>query len=130
MGSALEKIDPNPDSDPDPGYFFKIYWIYKKKILNFFLIFLLIFMLKIDEAFRNQEIFMISLISIVHFAFESKSFFAVLSWYFVLDPDIQKARIRILNTDWHNGSQWLLYLMIQRVGWFDGFFDGWLSCYS
>ena len=54
--------------DPDPGYFFKIYLIFctKKKILNFYVVFFsLIFMLKLDEPFRNQGIFKISLFSIV-----------------------------------------------------------------
>jgi len=41
-----KKIDP----DPDPGHFFKIYFIFS-----------LIFILKLDEPFRNEEILIISL---------------------------------------------------------------------
>ena len=47
-GSALKKMD------PDPGHFF-----------IFCLIFFAYFFLKLDEPFRNQETFIISLSSIV-----------------------------------------------------------------
>ena len=67
--------DPDPESwiltgnkmnqDPDPGHFFKIYGIFfnkaefsKKKNS-------IIFMLKLDEPFRNQEFFIIFLFLIV-----------------------------------------------------------------
>ena len=48
--------------DPDPGYFFIVFWIILTT-QNFqicCLIFSLIFMLKLDEPFKNQEIFTIS----------------------------------------------------------------------
>ena len=64
-----KKMDPdqNPDPDPDPGYFYKIYWIfYQSDIFKFFVLFFsLIFILILGEPFRNQEIFIISLFSIV-----------------------------------------------------------------
>ena len=51
-----KKMDPDPD--PDPGYFFKIYWIFLTKqyfqLLCF--IFFVMFILKLDEPFRNEEI--------------------------------------------------------------------------
>ena len=52
--SKLEKMD------PDPGNFFNIYWIFfKKQNFQIFLSYLvsLIFMLKLDEPFRNKDIF-------------------------------------------------------------------------
>ena len=56
-----EKMDPDPDSDP--GYFFKIYGIFltKQNFQIFCLIFSLIFMLKLNQPVRNQEIFVIYL---------------------------------------------------------------------
>ena len=48
----------------DPDHFFKIYGIFltKKIIFKFFVLFVsLIFILKLDEPFRNEEIFIISL---------------------------------------------------------------------
>ena len=60
--------------DPDPGNFQKIYWIF---------CFCLIFMLKLDEPFRNQEIFIISLSSIVEiWVFRENYIFAFFGWYF------------------------------------------------
>ena len=49
--------------DPDPGPFYKTYWFFltKQNFQIFCLIFSLIFMLKLDEPFRNQEIFITSL---------------------------------------------------------------------
>ena len=52
------------NQDPDPGHFFKIYGIYFNKA-EFSKKLSIIFMLKLDEPFRNQEIFIISLFSIV-----------------------------------------------------------------
>ena len=47
--------------DPDPGHehLFKIYWIFltKQNRQIIFLLFSLIFMLKLDEPFRDQEFF-------------------------------------------------------------------------
>ena len=47
---------------PDPGHFFKIYWIFltKNNFQLLVLFFSLIFILKLDEPFRNEEIFIIS----------------------------------------------------------------------
>ena len=59
-GSALEKKDP----DPGREHFFEIYWIFLTKQncqIIFFIFFLLIFMLKLDAPFKNQEIFIISI---------------------------------------------------------------------
>ena len=96
------------DPDPDPGYFFKIY--------KFVLFFSLIFMLKLDEPFRNQEIFIISLFLIVQTWVWRVKFLFCSFWliFCPLDPDpwiriflrilIQEAkilriqRIRILST--------------------------------
>ena len=50
-----KKMDP----DPDPDHLFKIYWIFLTK--NNFQIFCFIFILKLDEPFRNKETFVISL---------------------------------------------------------------------
>ena len=49
----------NFDVDPDPGYFFKIYLIVliKKNLQIFFLFFLLIFMLNLDEPFKKNVMF-------------------------------------------------------------------------
>ena len=75
------------DPDPDPCYFFKIYWGFLTKIF-FVLFFSLIFMLKLDEPFRKQEIFIISLFSIVQIWVESKFFFCSFWLIFCpLDPD-------------------------------------------
>ena len=54
-----KKMDP----DSDPGHFFKIYWIFltTKKFKFSVLFFSLILILKLDEPFRNEEIFIISL---------------------------------------------------------------------
>jgi len=51
--------------DPDPGHFFKIYLIFltKNNFQIFFLFSFLIFILKLDEPFRNEEIFIIPLFS-------------------------------------------------------------------
>ena len=58
------------DTDPDPGYFFKILIFFNKtKFSNFLSDF---FMLKLDEPFRNQEIFKSSLCSIVQIWVERK----------------------------------------------------------
>ena len=48
------------DPDPDPGHFIKIYWT-KNNFQIFCLFFSLIFILKLDEPFRNEEIFLIFL---------------------------------------------------------------------
>ena len=48
----------------DPGHFFKIcYFFNKAEFSNFGLFFSLIFMLKLDEPFSYQEIFIIFLFS-------------------------------------------------------------------
>ena len=77
-----KKIDLDPD--PDPGYFFKIYWIFFNKAK--FSIFCLIFMLKLNEPFWNKEIFIIFLFfNSSDLGFESVLFFiffAVFGWYF------------------------------------------------
>ena len=59
-------LDPHwKKMNPDPGYFFKIYWFFlHSKIFKFVLFFLLIFMLNLDEPFRNRKISIISLFSI------------------------------------------------------------------
>ena len=54
-----KKMDPNPD----PGQFFNLYGIFLTKKSNFCFIFSLIFILKLDEPLRNEEIFIISLFS-------------------------------------------------------------------
>ena len=84
------------DPDLDPGYFFKIYWIFltKQNFKIFVLVFSLIFMLKLDEPFRNQEIFIISLFLIVQIWVLRVNFFflAVCGWYFAPwapDPDLK-----------------------------------------
>ena len=63
-GSALENMDPDP--------------FLTKIIFNFYLF--LIFILKLDEPFRNEEIFIISLLfksSDLVFFMNKKGFFAV-----------------------------------------------------
>ena len=47
------------DSVPDPGHFLKIFWniLTKQNFQMVCLIFSLIFMLKFDESFRNQNFF-------------------------------------------------------------------------
>ena len=110
-----KKIDP----DPDPGHFCKIYWNFltKQNFQIFAFIFSFIFILKLDEPFRNEEIFIIF--------FKSsdlgvKKFFFLSFWliFYPLDPDpwiriflrirIQEAkilwiqRIRFLSTDFNS----------------------------
>ena len=72
----------------------------------------IIFILKLDEPFRNEDIFIISLFSKVHLGFMSKKDFFCSFWliFYPLDPDpwiriflriqiwIQAAKIQILNT--------------------------------
>ena len=76
---------------PDPGHelFFKIYWIFLTT-QNGLIIFTLIFMLKLKEQFRDQEIFIISLFSIVHILFlEVNTFFGqFLLIFFPFDLDL------------------------------------------
>ena len=100
----------------DPGYFFKIYWIFLTK--QNFKIFCLIFLLKLGEPFRNQNKFYnLAFFNSSDLGFESKIFCCCSFWliFCPLDPDpririffrirIQKAkilriqRIRILSTD-------------------------------
>ena len=52
------------DPDSDPGHFLKIYWIFLTK--NNFIFFSLIFILKLDGPFRNEEIFIIILVLFPH----------------------------------------------------------------
>ena len=86
--------------DPDPSHF-----------SNFlFYFFSLIFILKLDEPFRNQKIFIISLFKSSDLGFRSKKVLFCIFWLIVypLDPDswiskakilrIQRNRIRILST--------------------------------
>ena len=96
------------DPKLDPGYFFKIYWFFTKQNFQICcLLFSLIFMLKLDEPFRNQEIlqslyFQIFQIWVLRVTF----FVAVFGWYFLPWIRIQEAkilrmriqRIRILST--------------------------------
>ena len=100
-----KKMNPHPD----PGYFFQIYWIFlnKAEFSNFVDFFSLIFMLKLDEPFRNKEIFIISLFfNSSDLGFEIKIFFCSFGWYFApwIWIRIQEAkilriqRIRILST--------------------------------
>ena len=44
--------------DPDPGHFFKIHLVFlTKKLFKFLVLFFSnIFILKLDESFRNEEI--------------------------------------------------------------------------
>ena len=54
-----EKMDPDPDSDPDSGYFFKIYEIFltKQNFQIFFLIFFANFYVKTWSTIQNSENF-------------------------------------------------------------------------
>ena len=77
-----KKIDP----DPDPGHFFKIYWILFNKFFS------LNFILKLDEPFRNEEIFIISLSffsQVQIWGFGVKKIFFCSFWliFYPLDPD-------------------------------------------
>jgi len=58
-------MDQDPNPDPDPGHFNKIYWIFltKNKFEIFVLFFSHIIILKLDKSFRNEEIFIISFFS-------------------------------------------------------------------
>ena len=86
---------------PDPGHelFFKIYWIFLTT-QNGLIIFTLIFMLKLKEQFRDQEIFIISFFNSSYFVFRSKHvFWAVFVDTFPLgsgsvDPHILRIRIQ------------------------------------
>ena len=71
-------MDPDPNPDPDLSSL-KFNVFFKNKIFKIFVLFFsLIFMLKLDEPFRNQEIFEISLFSIVQiWVLRVKFFFAV-----------------------------------------------------
>ena len=91
----------------------------QRRIFQFCLIFSLIFMLKLDERFRNQEIFYnFSFCNSSDLGFESKFFFlAVNGWYFAPWIRIQESkilriqRIRILSTKGNNiffSRNWLL----------------------
>ena len=74
-------MDPDPNTDPDPGYFLSLMNFFNKaKFRNFFVLFFsLIFMLKLDEPFRNQKSFIISLFSIAQtWVLRVKFFFTVL----------------------------------------------------
>ena len=63
--------DPDPNPDTDPGHFFTdlLNYFNKKIIFKFVDIFSLIFILKLDEPFRSEEIFVMSL-----FFFKSSDF--------------------------------------------------------
>ena len=84
-GSALEKMD------PDPGYFYKFTEFFQQsKFLKFFVLFFsLIFMLKLDEPFRNQGIFYnLSLVfKLFNFGFRELT----------VDPHILRIRIQEAN---------------------------------
>ena len=94
-----KKMDP----DPDPGHFFKIYWIFIT--LNNFQNWSVIFILKLDELFRNEENFIISFFSKFQILVlgVKEFFFSVWLIFYPLDPDpwiriflrirIQKAKI-------------------------------------
>ena len=72
----------DPDSNPDPGHFFKIYW--------FFIFFSLVFILKLDETLRNEEIFIISFfLKNSDLGFRSKKVFCCSFWFifYPLYPD-------------------------------------------
>ena len=89
-------LDPHWEKmDPDPGHFVQIYWMILTK-QNFQIIchiFSLIFMLKLYEPLKNQEIFYnLSFFNSSDFGFMSKKFlFAVLGRYYA-------PWIRILST--------------------------------
>ena len=74
--------------DPDSGYFCQIFWLFNRaEFWTFVLFFSLIFMLKLDELFRNQENFII-FFHITDLGFESKDFSCSFwSIFFPLDPD-------------------------------------------
>ena len=62
--------------DPDLGHFFKIYRIFLTKNFQFFCFFSLIFILKLDEPFRNEEFFRIyTFFKKLDLGFRIKSFF-------------------------------------------------------
>ena len=105
-----------PYPNPDSSYFFKIYRFFlTKQNFKIFLIFSLIFLLKFDEPLRNQEIFIISLLSLVQIWVQSKifffQFFVDILWIRIrgsayiadlTDPESQFLRIqrnRILSTE-------------------------------
>ena len=67
-----------------------------------FLFFLLIFMLKLNEPFRNQEIFIMSLFSIVQIWVLRVIFFCSFRLIFFQEAKILRIqRIRILSTDFY-----------------------------
>jgi len=77
--------------DPDPGNFFEIYCIFLTKnylFSNFLFFSLLICILKLDEPFRNGEIFIISFFKNSDLGFKSKKFFFSF-WliFYPLEPD-------------------------------------------
>ena len=78
-------LDPHwKKTDPDPGQFFT-----ELKRKKFVLLFSLIFILKLKEPFRNEEIFITSLFSKVQiWVLEVKIFFCSF-WliFYPLDPD-------------------------------------------
>ena len=63
----------------------------KQNFHSFVLFFSLIFILKLDKPFRNQEIFIISLFSLVKIWGFGVNFFS--SVFFPLDPDPESLRI-------------------------------------
>ena len=78
--------------DPDPSHFFKIYWIVftKNNFQIFVLFFSLIFILILDEPFRNEEIFIISLfLRSSDLGCRCKKVFFCSFWliFYPLDPD-------------------------------------------
>ena len=91
-------LDPHwKKMDSDSGYFFNIYCIFftTQNFQIFCLIFLLIFMLKLNEPFRNQDTFIISLG--LYLGLERKTFvFAVFCWYFSPWIRIQEAKILLI----------------------------------
>ena len=98
------------DSDPDPGFFHKLTdFFLQSRIFRFLSYFCsLIFMLKLNEPFRNQEIFIISLF-FQYFRFGvSIIFLQFLLIYCPLDPDpwirifirIQEAKILRIQRIW------------------------------
>ena len=70
-GSALKKMDPDPDPNPDPGH--------SVRFNDFFYFFSLIFILKLNEPFRNEEIFisLFSKVQILGFGVKKDFFFAI-----------------------------------------------------
>ena len=67
--------------DPDPGYFFKIYWFHLTKKNFQFPIFFAYFNAKLHKAFRNQEFFNLSFFDSSNLGLESNNFF----WQFMVD---------------------------------------------